>query len=461
MKKKNIFLLFVFTLTFVACTTNSDSQDSDQQIAQVSPTSTITLAPTNTATPLPSPTSTPEPTHTPTLTPIPTFTPSPTPSATPEAICPDAGLPTSLDNFQNSGDLQASILTFLNQGGQLTELLDELGKFAESEVFYSGVDADLNGDNVAEIIMTIDTLDGTVEDHSRILVFQCLDGEYQPVFVDTGSLFRYLPHPVTVVDINGDLRFEFIIEAEVSTSAWGWGLAVFSWQDHEFVDLLTTTEGVRLGTGANWEIRDINEDGIQELILTGSTIFHPDGGLPREVSQTFELANNEVYQLVSIEYLPSEYRHHVLEDGQRAFDSGDLELAASFYEQAAHDDNLTNIGSYHLGYLNDNTDSPNEYQRAFALFRLFTIYFPLADEEGRENTFNELKITYPEEEVGGEFTSLAIAFQSELDSGKTYTEACQEVTHVIRTRFPELRLHIGYWGYLNTSYDSDTICMFN
>jgi hypothetical protein len=420
-----------------------------------SPTSSEPIA-IESATPLPSVT----PTNTKHLTPTATSTTTPTSTAVVEVVCPDPGLPESFGSFQTSGELQESINVFLNQGGELTDLLEILDNIVDFDIFVHGAEADITGDGVSEIIVTIDTLDDREEDHSRIIVFQCLGGKYEAVFVDTGGLFRYLPHPITIVDLNGDSSLEFIIESVIARSARGWALSIYSWQNGEVVDLFTNTGGERLDSG-EWELKDVTGDGVQEVILTGYTIFHPDSGFPRGLIETYALQDTGSYSLISTEYLPPEYRHHALEDAQRALDTDDLPLAASFYEQAAYDDNLMNIGSYHLGYLHNNTDSPNEYQRAFALFRLLAIQFLMEDEQGITTTVEELKTTYPEHSAGGEFTTLAQVLKNELESGRSRPEACQEVTGVIVSSFPDLELHIGYWGYLNISYENETICPFN
>ena len=420
---------------FVSCTSIPD-QPIPNNIAQVTPSpsqtfSTPSLTPTEappTATATITPSATPTNSKTPTASA--TFTPSLTPTL--EAVCPDNSVPESINAFHNSSELQESILTYLNHGGKLTELMATLDNFTDPGILNHGVEADLNGDDVLGTIMTIDVLEASnEEDHSRILVLQCLGGEYKVVYANLGGLFRFLPHPITIVDLNGDLSFEFVIESEIRRSAWGWGLYIYSWQNGEVVDLFTNTGGERLGEGNEWELKDINGDGIDEVLITGYTIFHPDSGFPRGLIQTFELQDGKSYSLISTEYLPPEFRHHALEDAQKAYDTGDLVLAASFYNQAAQDNNLINIGSYHLGYHHNNSDSPNEYQRAFALFRLYSIQWLMDDTQGMAETLDTLHTKYPENTVGGEFTTLIHVLNNELESGKTNQEACQAVSNVI------------------------------
>ncbi|MCP5098967.1 MAG: hypothetical protein GY943_25730 [Chloroflexi bacterium] len=470
---KNLcFVLIVFFV--VGCTVSSENSDSFATNIDATPlasktpiTTPITETPEitlerPTASVEPTVTMTESPTPAPTVTRVPTATttPMPSPTATVVAICPDANLPEPLADFQTSGELQQAISDYINQGGKLNDLQQSLDIITEPEIVFHGVEADLNGDDVLELIITIDTLDSTVEDHSRIIVFQCFNEVYEEVYINTGGIFGYLFHPISVVDVNGDSRYEFIIEHDILRSAFGWSLSIYSLQNNEVVDLYIDTGSVRLGSVTDWYLQDINNDGTQELIIIGSTIFHSEGGFPRNVVQTFELTDDGTYYLLAIEYLPSEYRHQVLGDAQRAFESDDLVLAATLYDQAAHDNDLMNIGSYRLGYLDNSTDLPNEYQRAFALFRLLSVQL-LLEEDQRviDETIVELNTMFPENSVGGEFTTLAQILQMEVASGKSLYEACREVTRIIGKRFSYLDLHIGYWGYLNTSYENETICI--
>lgn len=465
---KKAFLILVI-LIFVGCSTIQEGTGSQSGIVQVTPIPSGTAKPTeitptvvpqtptviDTSTPTPKPTNTKMPTATPTLT--------PSPAATLAAVCPSAGSPEEFADFQSSAELQESILTYLNQGGQFAELRNILGSLIvpeyDIEILQDMVEADLNGDGVMEMLITVDTFQD-VEDHGRFLVLQCLGGEYHPVYVNTTGLFSFMPHPIAIVDLDGDLSNEIVIEYEIRRSAWGWAVSVYDWQANEIVDILTDPNQAILGEG-DWELNDEDEDGVHEFVITGYTIFHPDSGFSREIVETFGLQDGQTYTLLSTEYLPPEYRHHALEDAQKAFDEGDLPLAASFYDLAAHDDNLINIGSYHLGYLNNNSDSPDQYQRAFALFRMLVVQILLEDEEGVLTTIEELDTKYPENSVGGEFTVLADTFQNDIEQGKSVGEACQAVTIAIRKMFPELELHIGYWGYRNISYENETICPFN
>ncbi len=465
---KKAFLILVI-LIFVGCSTIQEGSDSQSSITQVSATPSRTVMPTEitptvvtqTPTAIDMSTPTPKPTNTKTPTATPTLTPSPT--ATLEAVCPSAGSPEEFADFQNSAELQESILAYLNQGGQFTELRNILESLIvpeyDVEILQDMVEADLNGDGVMEILITVDTFQD-VEDHGRFLVLQCLGGEYYPVYVNMTGLFSHMPHPIAVVDLDGDSSDEIVIEHEIIRSAWGWAVSVFDWQDNDVINILTDPNQAILG-GGNWELKDEDEDGLQEFVITGHTISHTESGLPREIIETFGLQDGQTYTLLSTEYLPPEYRHHALEDAQRSLDEGDFLLALSFYDLAAHDDDLKNIGSYHLGYFDNSSDSPNEYQRAFALFRMLIMQILLEDEEGVLTTIEELDTKYPEDSVGGEFTVLAHTFQNDIEQGKSVGEACQTVTIAIRKTFPELELHIGYWGYRNVSYENETICLFN
>ncbi|NHZ71801.1 MAG: hypothetical protein GWP17_01795, partial [Aquificales bacterium] len=139
--KYGLFFVLV-ALIFTACSGVQPTPTASSEIVAL-PTNTPKPAPTETATAVPAQTATSSPTPIPTATP--TNTPSPTP--TPDPTCPEPGTAAPFAYPADTTELQASILAYLNAGGQwedLLALLDEL------EIEHDWIQADMNGDGVME-----------------------------------------------------------------------------------------------------------------------------------------------------------------------------------------------------------------------------------------------------------------------------------------------------------------------
>lgn len=324
----------------------------------------------------------------------------------------------------------------------------------------------MNGDGVDEGVLTVDLFNrdsvGEIKDHDSVAwIMGCVEGEFQVLFEESGGTLRLLQKdPVVLVDFDNDQNAEVIFQWEWAGSASELHPQMINWEEgvittYSFED----PEGERqLCCPADWRFEDLNDDGVLELIATGRTVFHPVGGYPRDIIQTFQWNLNK-WHITSTEYLPSEYRHQVLADARRALDDGNRQLAAQLLEQAAYDDTLYSQPSHYWDWF-EFKDSPDEYQRAFALFRLMAVQIVLGDEQNSNITWNKLSSTFPQDTVGGEFTVLAGMFRDELIAGKTPEQACTTVTRTIVATYPDLEDHVGYWGANNIAFYSNTICPF-
>jgi hypothetical protein len=403
----------------------------------------------------------------PTLTVEPSLEPQPTVVGL-AAVCPQSDTPPNLVRFTNPVGLRSSVLVYLNGGGTLLSLAEQLT--AMEYVMGFMAEADVDGDGVTEGILTVDfttwkpsgELDG---EHTATWILRCEAGSYQIAFeeVDDDPL-NHLRSPIVTVNLDHDLAMEIILEWNFDSTAGGWSAQVIDWvEGSAATHWLEWPMPNELFAGrVDLKFEDLNGDGIQEIIAAGPTPTHLMGGLTnRDIVRIYGFDGYN-WRIVSTEYLPSIYRHHVLADGQRAFDDGNLELAAQFFDQAAHDDTLTSADSnFNITQdIQPFQDFPDEYQRAFALFRLMIVQIALGEKAMAENTFAELGERYPNETRGGEFTQLAALYKAEVESGKSFGQACAAVTQFTLDTFPYLGEHIGYWGWLNMGFTNETHCPY-
>ncbi len=476
MMKKVFWLLVWFILA--GCTPQLAETPTVENVTLVAAANTATTAPSPSPLPptLPAPSLTPSPLifedlslddihSTPvTATPIVTPTTTATPVVPVEPVCPEAGAPASFARPNNNKELKLAIQTYLNAGGQWNALDDLLTAL---EINFRLIPVDVNDDNTQEMILVITRsivvdetdLDGNLR---PIWVWQCHDGNYRIITED----FLYWNNrldQITTADINENPGDEIIKQVDVLLSACIFHIEIWEWRDKqlqpiEFVD----AQWFESDCSATISWSDLNRDGIPELIIHGWTVSHMDNAPPRGFTETYTL-QEQGYKLLSHEFAPAEYVIHVLDDAQQAFDADNLALAVQYYEQAAYDNSLKLVTSHYLlspGSMGvAEGDSPDAYQRSFALFRLAAMQTVVGNIDAAITALTELETRYPEGTPGHEFVVLAHQLVEALNTGQEPIFACQEITASIEEMYPTLHLHF-YWGGNVVWYFPDTLCPF-
>lgn len=326
---------------------------------------------------------------------------------------------------------------------------------------------DLNGDGILEIVLNLAVAANMNEprDHAT-WVLQCRVGQYHVIHAIHWGWWHFYDYTF-FDDINGDGNSEVLIIGGFAGSACGLEPTVLGWENGKIVDYSPDYMELELGCSPEDHVKleDLDNDGFKELIVSGYTMGHNDMAPERGITQTFALQDSS-YKLQTTDFAPAEFRIHVLDDAQRAFDEGNLILAAQLYEQAASDDTLGNVYSKNYAPLQmaeemgwTERDYPGEYQRAFAFFRLAALQALSGDEVGVSSTLTQLQQTFPEGTPGREFVVLTPILATSLLQGTAPELACAQVFAYIEANFPDLESHY-YWGGNIAWYQNETICPF-
>ena len=449
---KKITFLFIFSVILVACGGTQSTPTVSSEIVEI-PTHTPQPAATaKMATAVPTQTATSSPTPSPTATSSPTTTPDPT--------CPEPGSAAPFTYPADTTELQASILAYINAGGQwedLMALLDEL------EIEHDWIQADMNGDEVMETAVFADI---TIDEYTNIQVWLLLQCQSREFTIPKYSESNYGFHDYFETDdLDQDGNLEIIDVGGHAGSACSSSVSILSWKNREFINY---SPDYSVGC-SNEEDRilfqDINNDGKKELILSSWTIVHADHAPPRDLKYIFELVDDQ-YTLLETQYALAEYRFQLLDDAQRALDAGDLSKAITFYNQAAHEDMAT-LKSYFFPSpeiakeRGEEPDYPDAYQKSFALFRQAVIQLALENNDDANNTLTELIATYPEDQPGHEFVPLTQIFFDTFTDEKDLAKACAKVTEFVSENYtdrPKLTSHF-YWGSNVAFYHTpDSLC---
>jgi hypothetical protein len=444
----------ILLLLVSACVTSTLENPVSQQ-----PEVTVNLSPAQTETPtiIASPTSTIPPTiallASPTFTPIPTEFPAPTPAPS----CSEPGMAAPFAFPSTTTELQASILTFINEGGQwddLRLLLDEM------EIRNDVIQADMNGNGLMETAVYAVLYVEDIPDHAW-WIFQCTTNQSEIIY-DVKGNWAFHSHFIAD-DLNNNNRSEIIQVGGFAGSACTLEPRVWSWQADGIVDLSPNHLELELGCAVDQRIilLDTNGDGVKEMILVGDTVGHLDRAPVRGITQTFTL-QDKGYKLESTVLAPTNLRMHVLDDAQRALDASDLTLAVLHYTRAAYEE-MSTIESYYLFARDIDADI---YQRGFALFRLFVIQLATENNEDAHSLLAELKALYLENMPGHEFVSLAQTFFDTFRENRSLRESCERVTEYVSEYYHDytqaeplpLTSHY-YWGANIASYTTpDSFC---
>ena len=458
MKKSVALLIFCLLLSLMGC--NAAAETAVSQLPTATPVMMDTAVPptlTPTATPLPA-TPTPIP---PTQTPTVTVTASPT--ATPNFSCPQPGGNATLERPLDFLIFKENLIAYLNQVGvveQLPEQLDALD--IQHEIF----PVDMNGDGVLEFVLNVIVPSEEALPGDRgTAILQCRNGNYEMIFDIWWGYYHYFDYTFSD-DVDNDGNQDVIIVGGFAGSACDLEPTVLICSEDAIFDASPDHQELELGCSHEDMVltEDIDSDGAKELIVSGWTVGHLDYAPPRTITQTFTL-RHKVYILQTTQLGPPQYLVHLIDDAQRALDSGDLVLAAQFYEDVAQNQVLPTVSSYNIApfhmaeELGVEPDHPQEYQQAFALFRLAALQTALGNTAEADWALAQLQERFLQGRPGAEFVSLTLLLVNSLQQGTTSESACKAVFQEIEQTYPQLAAHY-YWGANIAWYRNETICPF-
>lgn len=511
-KKKGLFLIGLFALWLVACTTST----------AVAPTAsafprTSTFIPTFTATANPStPTSTASPsfTHTDTPTRKPTFTPSTVPSATPSptltatfnersvvtrtpaspAKCPldsqDAAIPNPNELPEDQQEFEKTILAVLNAGG--TKRLVE--KFAGSYSAQGLAYLDLTGDGMPELIIVSGYFWG------NLYVFGCYEQQYKTLLVEKVAY----EHPLTILttrDMNLDGVNDLAIEQ--TTCNWCTGARVYEWDGQQFqslvrdwgehpgiwwgihpdINLLYYSDMAELGGYSSASVTDIDDNGTYELVLAGGTPSYLGGltgseGPWREQTITY-MWDGHYFIWHSQKYIPPVFRFEAIQDGDTASVRGDYEAALVSYQDAIFSDTLKSWSrevwdqlvqqtleqEQRIGYPDVSTMpfNPTEYAQlaAYARYRIMLLHTLRGLESDARTVYETLIKKFPEGSSGYPYAEIATEFWAEYQVSHNVEQACERAVAYAQAHEEILApLGGGDHGMWNEHYKPVSICPF-
>jgi len=490
---------------------------------EATPSLTVDHAPEPTATSTPMPTEIkpsckPMPSMTPTATdilplqkvlltsyfdsPTPTFDAAQAVTVTPAkvAVCPEINPDVVFEEGiltpdTSAEDKLAYILNFLNQGGSMEIVLEEINDGYGCSRRYYG---DLNGDEESELMAVFygDIIAATFE------LIGCTNGKYDNLHtVDLGGMTRV--NILMIEDMNLDGLPEVLLQVRPNMGTRFWLMyQILGWDDSSFKSLVSQTEfddryglgGVwwgYIGTnglggeypweGEAWEVLDIDQNGTLELILRSGIETHEDFIVhgPHQPLVHVYTWNGEGFVLDDLQIGPPEYRFQAVHNGDLYTLLHEYEQAEASYRQVIDDPYLlwwtdeseAQINAQLDHQLNpDSISTPtlsapdrNEYPNlaAYAQYRIVLLHVLQEEMQEAEEEYQAMLAAYSARQEGHIFVQLAEILWDEVQASGDVRPACAEVVEFAAMHEDAVLQYVGgYHGWQSLEYEVADVCPF-
>ena len=486
-----LFIIFLSACQPLASKSFTSTPSEVTTPASITPTFVIAAQiPTSTSTRTSVPSDTPIPTETPTpLLPqafnpaiISTFTPAP------PSLCPQENPNVELDvkyieERSGPGDRNQQIietfLAYLNSGGTLKSILPAYEKYNRGSIVQFFKIQDVTGDTVPELIFPY----GIWFD-----VFSCKDGKFELAFTDTYESNLAGVDVIDISDINQDGLEEITVYYNGCMGSRCPIIRVYEWNGKEFQDLIANANSPDgcsnlLVAPFDIKIRDIDNNGTKEIILSNNRNIWPDNDFPYRKETRTCMWNGQNFVVYKSEFDAPYYRFQAVQDGDRATLSGDYDKALGFYQQTINDKRLQwftpdrkwhDFWIYHSKYFPsanepiptvspDMIEDPNEYPilASYAYYRIMLVDVLQNDMAKAESTLTTLQAKFPTESPGNYFTQAASIFWKEYQLSIDVKSSCNKVIEYAQENEVPAE-YLGDWdhGVHSLQYTAQSICPF-
>lgn len=518
--KKKLFILITSTIAILimaACQSEIPPVQTLTATATDSPISQLVSTATRTPTNLP--TFTPTPTYVPwqgptmrpstTSTPIQRFTRTAYPTlqldqiitVTPgsPAECPveNPDLQLSFDSVFENFTYTESIQQAFDEGATLQQVAHALNQEYFKEYNRQGDYPllDLTGDGIEELV---------IHENMSIVIYGCNNGE-NTILLNYAAFDGRFPwflwmDFVEDMNLNGQLDIVFVYAI---TTGWNYVVDIMEWDGTEFVSLIKANHGQDSPTTSllartlywyeyvfeDWnmegdlpimncvatvEVKDIDGNSTNELILTDGGPCHPDTywnmGPWRGKRVVFSW--DGVHFLYSdLEMGPPEYRFQALQDADRLFLLKRYDESLSLYQNVIFADDyewwtfdrqmyLMNLS---MGYEMESPDpDPAEYLSlaAYARYRIVLHHLVRGWTGAAEGAYATLVERFPEGTVGHRFAEMAELLWTEYQMSADLEIACAKVVDYVYENEDLLEYLGKYNGGQSHQYIPEDVCPF-
>jgi len=454
------------------------------------------------------------PTLRPTVTPVPSASPTLGPLVTrtlaPPAECPPPGNPAPIEATYDPDDLLDEIELYLDTGGRILDLQEELTEVFPNLSYFEGVQdlmiaaIDVTGDGVGEAVIKLDLAEPEQGLVTFLFILGCDVGDYRVllsknVLGDGAGLSRM--SLLATEDLNADGVPEVVYTLRRTGFSFDETDAVLidEWDGEVFHPLVVppsddwlfephaaemsnlfligdvrfnsywrrgrTPEPVDIDT----LLPDTDGNGTRELILRGGVSggLWTGGGGPERADIDTWAWNGEAFTLFDSVPDPPKYRFQAVRDGDAAFQRGKLDQALEMYNGSLDDPDLLGWSEEHRRahpfYWNGLPPvDPAERPRlaAYAEFRMLLVYAVERQEAEARSLVEAMTRQHLAGSPGYPYVQMATRFYEGLGEAGNVEAACSAAREFAMANAEVILAPLGsqYYGFFYDDYTPESIC---
>ncbi len=360
----------------------------------------------------------------------------------------------ALDEPLNFGE---AFVQYLNGGGSFERLVEQagrLGLLASRQEREASAQPDLNGDGHPEPVLSlVDWL--APESPGKLYVAKCEGGAYRLIYTTPDSRDYPRATIVAAFDQSGDGWDDLLISREgcgahtcfavVEVLMW-YQDALQNRLDDYYLDLPSPTI----------QVFGPMMDGSYQVVVTGNGVASIGAGPFHKRAVTWGWnPDTHTFRMVDYRFLPSNYRIHIVHEGDRSFALGNYAAALDYYNRVIHDSTLEDWPVYE----GDPDLAPRRRQElaAYARFRRILVRLKLGDPASAEVHYQDLIDRHPPGAPGAGFAQMGRVFWEKFTSSGDLEAACAAAQRYAAANPAEVLDPLEY-GYSNPTYSPAGLC---
>jgi hypothetical protein len=476
MNLRSALILLVILGLLTGCTPVSPIPAVEIPSATPLPTYTRTARPPSTVMDIPSST--------------PTFDPATIVRVTPAeaAVCPginpslkpEIKFPRSQEELSRESDLNLllSMQNFLNRGGKIEFLLNEIdNSYVANNYRYQ----DLNDDKIPELLYWDEAY------LSNIYIFYCHAGQYEMFTDNKFGVLSGWPRVIAIQDLNLNGLPDIVVEFGSCSGSGCWEYLVYEWNGNTFRNIAydetrKNNKWPQISGQKEFRITDINNDGLQELVLTGDKLGPCCVGsmTPWRYKTVVYSWNGHIYAESYVTFDKAQYRFQAIQDADREVGYGNYDIALAHYQEAIFNNELGwwtkerrdyDVSLFYASFDVLITPTPSPYPKediterprlvAYAYYRIMLLHIIRGFDLDASATYHILQEKIPADDPSYPYVKMATAFWDTYYSTHKLTNACGAAIEYAAAH-PDILIPLGsdYHGMQSHTYQPEDVCPF-
>ena len=378
----------------------------------------------------------------------PTLPPA-TPMSAPESGCPIPPGSPPLPGLSASFSWASELQEYLNAGGLVEPLAQDIASQPAPQGTTAGiVRRDLTADGFEDLTIVLYGDQQGTQRSGSILIFRCTKNRYRLAYSTAPGQNLGPPVLVTVRDLNADGLPELLYTRQSCGAHTCFKqVEILRWDRSAFMNLFEGRSDDL--PSPSIEIAGPLNDGSYRIEITAQGISSVGAGPYRELTRQW-LWSNELYKFVPAgeQLAPPSFRIHMLHDADAAASAGNLDAALLMYQRVREDGRLDDWVKGETGYAE---------LAAFAAYRQMTLYTVIGRLDEAAQAVRFLQEANVEGNPGYGMRLLAESYWESFSEKQDLAAACASAQRFAEQHAAEVLEPLLY-GYANRIYTPADVC---